>query len=59
MCDASLFHLCTDLGLGEVVIESSKSVFLFFISLRYLFADLHKATQPQTFQPLSCGNLHI
>jgi len=59
MCDTSLFHFCTDLGLGEVVIESNKAIFLFFVSLYYLFADLHKATQSQTFQPLSFGNLHI
>lgn len=52
MCDTSLFHLCTDLGLGEVVIESSKSIFLYFlylyISCLLIFIKLHS---PRLFSP--------
>lgn len=53
-----LFHLCSNLELGEVVTESSKSVFLFLILLQYMFADFYKATVTD-FQLLSFGNLNI
>ena len=43
MCGASLFHICSDLRLGEVVIESSKSILVFFrnITCLLVFKKLH------------------
>lgn len=55
---ALLFCLCSALKLWELVIESSKSVYVLFVVLYYLFSDLHKGTQLQAFQPFSFRNLH-